>query len=86
MAAHSGTNYNAYFNNLVNLKLNDKINIYLNNKSLIYQINKIYYIEKTGYLTIDNNLINNLILITCSKTNHKKQLIIKANLINIINN
>ncbi|MBQ6495167.1 MAG: sortase [Bacilli bacterium] len=81
LASHSGNNNNAYFNKLVYLSINDLIYIYYNSTIYTYKINKIYYINKTGYMTIDNNKSDKLILITCSKTNKTKQLIIESILI-----
>lgn len=81
LASHSGTNKNAYFNDLIYLKINDTINIYLNNKKYIYGVSNIKYIEKKGYLEINNNIENTLTLITCSTKYKDKQLIITANLL-----
>ena len=81
LASHSGNNNNAYFKKLVYLSINDLIYIYYNSTIYTYKINKIYYINKTGYMTIDNNKSDKLILITCSKTNKTKQLIIESILI-----
>lgn len=80
LASHSGTAANAYFNNLVNLSINDEIYIYYNHKKYIYIISDIYYIDKTGYLEIENNLENKLILITCSLIYKNQQIIIKSSL------
>lgn len=84
LASHSGTSRNAYFNNLEKLSNDDLIYIYYKNNKYIYQIKTIYYIDKTGYLKIKDDLKNTLILITCSTKFHKKQLIISSELINII--
>ena len=48
MAAHSGTNNNAYFTNLDKLEINDRINIYYNNLKYQYEIIDYYKIEKNG--------------------------------------
>ena len=47
LAAHSGTNDNAYFNNLYLLKLTDIIFIHYENYIYTYSVNNIYYINKT---------------------------------------
>ncbi len=80
LASHSGTNNNAYFNNIKKLIKKDIIYIYMNNKKYTYEVTDIYYIEKNGYLEINYNLENKLILITCSTIDNKKQLIVKSNL------
>lgn len=85
LASHSGTNKNAYFNNLYKLRINDIIYIIKDKNVFTYQINNIYYINKTGFLEIERNIKNKLILITCSTKYKNKQLIIKSNLINISN-
>lgn len=81
LAAHSGTNDNAYFNNLYLLKLTDIIFIHYENYIYTYSVNNIYYINKTGYLKISNDLKNKLILITCSRKYKDKQIIVVSNLI-----
>lgn len=83
LASHSGTASNAYFNNVPNLSINDKIYIYYNHKKYTYIINDIYYIDKTGFLEIDNNIDNTLILITCSLLYNNKQIIVSSTLNNI---
>ena len=85
LASHSGTNNNAYFNNLNILNLKDNIYIKKENNIFNYKINNIYYINKTGYLEIEKDLLNTLILITCSKKDKNKQLIIKSKLVSINN-
>ncbi len=81
LASHSGTNNNAYFNNLYKLRLKDKIYIKKDKSMYTYIINKIYYINKTGYLELEKEIKNTLILITCSTKYKNKQLIIKSDLI-----
>lgn len=80
LAAHSGSSYNAFFNNIIDLYINDEIYVYYNNNKYTYLVSNKYYIEKTGYLEIENNLENKLILITCSLTYTNKQLIIISSL------
>ena len=82
LASHSGTNKNAYFNDLYLLNTKDLIYIHYQNKKYVYQVSNIYYIEKTGFLEIQQSLTNTLILITCSRKYNNKQLIISSVLIN----
>ncbi len=81
LAAHSGNNKNAYFNNLHLLKPTDIIYIHYKNYIYKYSVTDIYYINKTGYLKISKNLENKLILITCSRKYNDKQIIVVSNLI-----
>ena len=78
LASHSGNNSNTYFNNIVNLNNEDIIYLKTKEKTIKYKVNKKYYIEKTGYLNISTNQMNILLLITCSRNNINKQLIIEA--------
>ena len=82
LAAHSGNNINTYFNDLIYLSVEDKIYIQIKNKIYTYSINNIYYINKTGYLEIDEDNSDTLTLITCSLKYKNKQLIIESKLIN----
>lgn len=82
LASHSGTNKNAYFNNLHLLNNLDLIYVYYQNQKYIYQISNVYYIEKTGFLELSQDLSDALILITCSRKHDDKQLIISSKLIN----
>lgn len=82
LAAHSGTGEHAYFKNLYKLKTNDIIIFKIKNKTYKYKINNITEQEKNGYIKINKNYKDELILTTCSE--HKnKQLIIKSNLYTI---
>ena len=83
LAAHSGTASNAYFNNLNKLSINDILYIYYNQKKYTYIIKDMYYIPKKGYLKIEKNISNTLILITCSTIYNDKQIIITSYLENI---
>lgn len=83
LAAHSGNNINNYFNNLTYLYKEDQIYLKIGNKLYTYSVNNIYYINKTGYLEIPENISNTLVLITCSTTHKNKQLIIESKLISI---
>ena len=81
LAAHSGNNSNAYFNNISSLNKNDLIYITLQNNTYVYEVKNIYYINKTGYMEIPEELSNALILITCSVKYKNKQLIVVSTLI-----
>lgn len=81
LAAHSGNNSNAYFNNISLLNKNDLIYITLQNNTYVYGVKNIYYINKTGYMEIPEELSNTLILITCSVKYKNKQLIVVSTLI-----
>ncbi len=79
LAGHSGTNDNAYFNDLTELLLNDIVYIYFNSTKYMYSLNSIEEIKKDGYLKLHNSYRNvNLILITCK--NSEKQYIYKFTL------
>ena len=80
LAAHSGTNKNAYFNKVKFLEVNDLIYLtfFEQKEQYIYKISEIYLIEKNGYLKISERSNNILYLITCSTDYYNKQLIVKA--------
>ena len=78
LAAHSGTSNVSYFNNLNKLKINDTIEITINKKTYTYYIKEIYKQKKNGYININKNKENQLILTTCDPTNNKYQLIINS--------
>ena len=81
LAGHSGNGSTAYFRNLYKLDLGDKINIFYNGNQYMYVVTNKYEIDKTGEATIirDRNTTN-LTLITCSQTNHTKQIVIVCDL------
>lgn len=81
LAAHSGNSKISYFNNLKYLRLNDIIHFYYNNYKYSYQIIHIHEDEKNGYIGINKNDKNQLILTTCSTKNKRKQLIVESILI-----
>ncbi len=78
LAAHSGTSNISYFNKLNQLKINDIINLTINNKDYIYIIKDIYKQKKNGYININKEKNNQLILTTCDPINDKYQLIINC--------
>ena len=82
-AAHSGSSYISYFNNLDKLTNDDKITINYQNKEYQYVINNIYEMPKNGKIEINKNIDENyLVLTTCSK-NKNMQLIITSKLLDI---
>lgn len=82
LASHSGSNYNAYFNNLSKLELNDKIYLLFNGVKYTYEVNSIFEIEKDGKIEInDTNNVKMLTLITCH-IGINKQIVVNSYLIN----
>lgn len=78
LAAHSGTGYNSYFNNLDKLELNDEIIINYNNEQIIYKVNQIDIQKKNGYINIREKDNNYLVLTTCYPKDDKYQLIVSC--------
>lgn len=78
LAAHSGTSKISYFDNLDKLNINDTIILTINNKKYTYQIKNIYKQKKNGYININKDKENQLILTTCDPNNDKYQLIINS--------
>ncbi len=81
LAAHSGLGPQAYFKNLYKLSINDCIELNYNNIKYRYTVSNIYEEDKKGFININKNKTNILILTTCSE-NIGKQLIIEAILTN----
>lgn len=78
LAAHSGTGPLAYFNNLDKLQINDTITLTYKNITYTYQINNIWEIKKQGFISVNKENTNQLVLTTCSPTNKDNQLIISS--------
>lgn len=78
IAAHSGTGDIAYFKNLDLIKENDIIILNLNNKNYEYYVKEMWEDPKNGYININKEEKNQLILTTCSPHNSKKQLIVNC--------
>lgn len=78
LAAHSGTGKIAYFEKLNQLTVGDIINLEYKNKKYEYQINKIWEENKNGYIHINKEDSNQLVLTTCSPTKINKQLVINS--------
>ncbi len=85
LAGHSGNTSSAYFKNLDKLDYNDKVYIYYNKNKYEYIVIDYYYIQKTGYMDIKEELkVNSLLLVTCKK-NSNEQLIYVLKLNEITN-
>lgn len=78
LAAHSGTSKVSYFNDLDKLKTNDTILLTINNIKNTYQITSIYKQKKNGYIKVNKENTDQLILTTCDPNNDKYQLIINS--------
>lgn len=74
IAAHSGTGWKAFFNELYQLNTGDQVNVLYKNKRYIYKINKIYKQEKTGKIAIYRDYEKTtLTLVTCTNNDSKTQ-------------
>lgn len=78
LAAHSGDSNISYFNNLDELKQKDIIQLKINNKTYTYQIKSIYKQKKNGYINVNKEIEDQLILTTCDPNSNKYQLIINS--------
>lgn len=78
LAAHSGTSKISYFNNLDKLEINDTIFLTINNTENTYQITNIYKQKKNGYINVNKENKDQLILTTCDPNDNKYQLIINS--------
>ena len=78
LAAHSGQGRIAYFEELDNLKINDSIKLVYNNKEYFYYVKDIWEEKKTGYININKETNNQLILTTCSPDKKNYQLVINC--------
>ena len=78
IAAHSGIGEIAYFKNLDKIEQNDIINLKLNNKEYNYIVKNTWEEPKNGFININKEKENQLILTTCSPTNNGKQLIVNC--------
>lgn len=78
LAAHSGTSKISYFDNLDKLEINDTILLTINNTENVYQIKNIYKQKKNGYIHINKENKDQLILTTCDPNNNEYQLIINS--------
>ena len=82
LAAHSGSGYNAYFNDLYKLKVNDTATVSYKGYVYTYKIKKIYKQKKTGVIGIDRDFNKTtLTLVTCTNNDNKSQTIYIAELV-----
>ena len=78
IAAHSGTGDVTYFNDLDKLTINDEIILIYKNNKYKYIVTDITENKKNGYININKEISNQLILTTCSPNRNKYQLIINC--------
>lgn len=85
IAGHSGTGWNAFFNELYRLNIDDTVEVTYNGKIYTYQIKKIYKELKTGTVSIKRDITKTtLTLITCTNNDDTTQTIYIAELVNIM--
>lgn len=76
IAAHSGTGWRAFFNDLYKLEKGDRVNISYKNRDYTYVIDDIYKQQKTGTVSINRNQKKNtLTLVTCTNNDSTTQTI-----------
>jgi len=81
IAAHSGTGWKAFFNDLYKLVIGDNVIVTYNEKEYTYKIKKIYKQEKTGTIAIYRNYNETtLTLVTCTNNDSKTQTVYIAEL------
>ena len=78
IAAHSGTGKIAYFEELDELKEKDEIILNINNKTYKYLVKEYWEEKKNGYINVNKENKNQLILTTCSPNKKDYQLIINC--------
>ena len=78
LAGHSGTGNIAYFERLNELQEKDEIILIYKNKKYKYQVKNSWEERKKGYININKDKENQLILTTCSPTNKNYQLIVNC--------
>lgn len=84
IAGHSGTGWNAFFNDLYKLTTGDTVFITYKNKEYIYQITNIYKQPKIGKIAIYRDYTKTtLTLITCTNNDSTTQTIYIAELLQI---
>jgi LPXTG-site transpeptidase (sortase) family protein len=84
IAAHSGTGWKAFFNDLYKLVIGDNVIVTYNEKEYTYSIKKIYKQEKTGTIAIYRNYNETtLTLVTCTNNDSKTQTVYIAELIEV---
>lgn len=84
IAAHSGTGWKAFFNNLYKLSKGDQAVVSYNNKKYTYSIVNIYKQNKTGKIAIYRNYDKTtLTLVTCTNDDDKTQTVYIAELVSV---
>ena len=78
IAAHSGIGDIAYFEELDELNINDEIVLNINNKTYTYIVKDYWEEKKNGYININKENKNQLILTTCSPNKDNYQLVINC--------
>ena len=78
LAAHSGTGKIAYFEELDHLTINDEIIFTYKNKKYTYYVSNIWEEKKNGFINVNKEKENQLILTTCSPTKEDYQLIVNC--------
>lgn len=78
LAAHSGTGNIAYFERLDELKIDDEVVLIYKNKKYIYRVKNSWEEKKNGYININKDTEDQLILTTCSPNKKNYQLIINC--------
>ena len=80
IASHSGTSSVAYFDNLEEVKNEDEIIVFYDSQKYVYKVSNIYEVDKTGTISLQKKYGETIIaLITCSKQDKTKQLVVVAN-------
>ena len=78
IAAHSGIGPIAYFQELDKLEIDDEIILIIENNKSIYKVKNIWEEKKNGYININKEKNNQLILTTCSPNKEGYQLVINC--------
>lgn len=78
LAAHSGTAGVAYFEHLDELSIQDPIYLNYNQKDYVYEVIDIWEEKKNGYIHINKEEKDQLILTTCSPKKEGYQLVINC--------
>lgn len=81
LTAHSGYGYLAYFKDLDKLEIDDFITVDIRNDSYHYVVYDIYEVDKTGKITINHTINDNLLVLSTCSNNKGKQLVVISKLI-----
>lgn len=72
----AGHNSNIVFHRIYDLNVNDEVILYLNNNKYVYYVYSAKYINVDNYSIYKSETFNKLTLITCSKNNQKRYVVI----------